>query len=95
MEDHHGDRKIGKKGEAHVFSFARDQKAVIAHTSLNQSALDFQGNRDRIIKSIKRPRPLAAPTAPARRLRFRATAARITSWSLTLLTTAGKSSETF
>lgn len=54
MEDHHSDRKIGKKGEAHVFSFARDQKAVIAHTSLNQSALDFQGNRDRIIKSIKK-----------------------------------------
>jgi NAD+ synthase (glutamine-hydrolysing) len=50
----HGEQAIRNKGESQVYSFARDQKAVIAHTSLNQSALDFAGNRDRIIKSIKK-----------------------------------------
>lgn len=41
-----------------MYSFNRNLKAKIAQCSLNQSALDFEGNKNRIIESIKKAKQL-------------------------------------
>ena len=41
-----------------MYSFNRNLKAKIATCSLNQSALDFEGNKNRIIESIKKAKAL-------------------------------------
>jgi NAD+ synthase (glutamine-hydrolysing) len=58
MEEVPKSSKIGSRGEGEIYSFARNLKAVIAHVSLNQSALDFEGNKNRIIKSIQKAKAM-------------------------------------
>jgi NAD+ synthase (glutamine-hydrolysing) len=41
------------------YSTIRSKKAKIAHCSLNQSALDFEGNKNRIIKSIRKAKEMS------------------------------------